>query len=70
MGYRRNGHWQQHLATEYDEKDDVVRLKVKPKKNDYTERLQYFIETEKNKNINISVAWEQVKIEFELEIVK
>ena len=65
-----NGHWQQHLATEYDEKDDVVRLKVKPKKNDYTERLQYFIETEKNKNINISVAWEQVKIEFELEIVK
>lgn len=65
-----NSHWQQHLATEYEEKDDIMRLKVKPKKNAHTERLQYFIETEKNKDINISVAWEQVKIEFELEIVK
>ncbi|MFN9683351.1 MAG: hypothetical protein ACK56V_17290 [Bacteroidota bacterium] len=27
-----NKNWKQHLATEYDEKDDLVRIKVKPKK--------------------------------------
>lgn len=60
-----NKHWQQHLATEYDEKDDIVRLKVKPKKNDHTERLQYFIEENKNGKITITVAWEKLKISFD-----
>jgi hypothetical protein len=35
-----NKHWKQHLASEYDEKDDVVSLKVKPIKVTHTERLQ------------------------------
>ncbi len=39
-----NKQWKQHLATEYDEKADEVRVKVKPNKNNQTERLQYFIE--------------------------
>ncbi|WP_083571786.1 DUF2911 domain-containing protein [Chitinophaga sancti] len=38
-----NSKWQQHLATEYDEKEDVVRLKVKPQQRAATERLQYYI---------------------------
>lgn len=58
-----NKNWQQHLAIEYDEKDDIVRLKVKPVKNEHTERLQYFIE-EGKKGSNISVAWEKLKIAF------
>ncbi|MFX7732024.1 DUF2911 domain-containing protein, partial [Acinetobacter baumannii] len=32
-----NKQWKQHLATEYDEKEDVVRIKVKPKRNVHTE---------------------------------
>ncbi len=60
-----NKHWQQHLATEYDEKDDIVRLQVKPKKNAHTERLQYFIEENKNGKITITVAWEKLKISFD-----
>lgn len=59
-----NKHWKQHLASEYDEKDDVVRLKVKPKKNAHTERLQYFIEPVKGNIGKIVMAWEKVKIEF------
>mgnify|MGYP002651345126 CR=1 FL=1 len=61
-----NKHWKQHLASEYDEKDDVVRIKVKPKKTKHTERLQYFIETESNSKGYIAVAWEklQLKIPF------
>jgi hypothetical protein len=44
-----NKHWKQHLASEYDEKDDVVRIRVKPQENAHTERLQYFIEPKKEK---------------------
>lgn len=59
-----NKKWKQHLAAEYDEKDDVVRIKIKPIKNDHTERLQYFIETSNNSNGKIAVAWEKLRIEF------
>lgn len=58
-----NKNWKQHLATEYDEKDDIVRLKVKPAKNEHTERLQYFIENNKKGTV-IAVAWEKIRIEF------
>ncbi|MBA3673968.1 MAG: DUF2911 domain-containing protein [Chitinophagaceae bacterium] len=59
-----NKNWKQHLATEYDEKEDVVRIKVKPKKNVHTERLQYFIQPIKGNNAKIAMAWEKLKIEF------
>jgi len=63
-----NKHWQQHLATEYDEREDVVRIKVKPKKNVHTERLQYFIENGKGDTNKIAMAWEKVRIEFPITI--
>ena len=59
-----NKQWKQHLATEYDEKEDVVRIKVKPEKISHTERLQYFIELNKNNSGKIAVAWEKLKVEF------
>lgn len=59
-----NKNWKQHLATEYDQKEDLVRLKVKPMKTAHTERLQYFIENDKGKPVKIAVAWEKVRIEF------
>lgn len=59
-----NKNWEQHLASEYDEKDDIVRVRVKPKKNDHTERLQYFIEAANAHNGKIAVVWEKIKIEF------
>lgn len=61
-----NKHWKQHLATEYDEKEDVVRIKVKPKKNTHTERLQYFVTDNKNGKGIIAVAWEKLKISFDI----
>ena len=59
-----NKNWKQHLASEYDEKDDIVRIKVKPKKGDHTERLQYFIEMVNPKEGKISMAWEKIKVEL------
>ncbi len=61
-----NKHWEQHLASEYDSKDDVVRMAVKPKKTGHMERLQYFIEDGKEGRILISMAWEKLRIEFPL----
>ncbi|MBC7868533.1 MAG: DUF2911 domain-containing protein [Gloeobacteraceae cyanobacterium ES-bin-316] len=54
-----NKQWEQHLATEYDEREDIVRLKVSPTAVPHTERLQYFIEPGK-----IGVAWEKIKVEI------
>ena len=65
-----NKNWDQHLASEYDEKDDMVRVKVKPRKNEHTERLQYFIEATKPNEGTIAVAWEKVRIEFPFIIKK
>ncbi|HSK11774.1 MAG TPA: DUF2911 domain-containing protein [Phnomibacter sp.] len=65
-----NKHWQQHLASEYDEKDDLVRVKVRPAKNAHTERLQYFIGTTKGKKGAISMAWEKVKVTLEVEMLE
>lgn len=65
-----NKHWKQHLASEYDEKDDVVRVKVKPLKVPHTERLQYFIEDGKDGKGKIAVAWEQVRVEMPFTIRK
>lgn len=58
-----NKNWEQHLASQYDEKDDIVRINVKPQENDHTERLQYFVE-KNNQGVSIAVAWEKVKIMF------
>ena len=59
-----NKNWNQHLASEYDEKEDIVRVKVKPKKVDHTERLQYFIEMGNKNDGKISMAWEKIKVEL------
>jgi Protein of unknown function (DUF2911) len=54
-----NKNYEQHLADEYKQEEDVVRVSVKP---DATvkklERLQYFIERN-----SIVIAWENLKIE-------
>ncbi|MBC9914503.1 DUF2911 domain-containing protein [Chitinophaga varians] len=59
-----NSKWDQHLATEYDEKEDIVRLKVKPQRHALTERLQYFIEPGKAGAGKMAMAWEKIRIEF------
>ena len=63
-----NKNWEQHLASEYDEKDDIVRVKVKSKKNEHTERLQYFIESTTDKNGEIAVTWEKLRVEIPFSI--
>ena len=63
-----NKKWEQHLANEYDQKDDLVRIQVIPENNAHTERLQYFVNDVGNNEGTIAVAWETVKIRLPLKI--
>lgn len=65
-----NRHWKQHLASEYDEKDDIVRIRVKPQSVNQLERLQYFIEPGSNNKGEIAIAWEKIKISFPVTVIK
>ena len=61
-----NKNYNQHLTDNYDAKDDLVRIKRKPVKlASVTERLQYYIS-----NGKISIAWEKLRIDVPLTVVK
>ncbi len=62
-----NKNFEQHLADDYDENQDVARIQIKPEKLSETqEQLLYKVtETEDGKGI-ISIAWADVKISFDV----
>jgi hypothetical protein len=55
-----NKNWDQHLADEYAEEDDVIRVEVIPETGlPLSERLTYEIEDLGNNQGNIRVQWEK-----------
>ena len=62
-----NKNWDQHLADEYDEAEDVVRLTVTPEKlPEMQESLTYQVEALNDSTARISVSWEHLKVSFEV----
>lgn len=62
-----NKNWDQHLTDEYDQKLDIVRVKVKPETEDvHQERLRYVIEQEGANKGEIVMYWEKVEISFNI----
>jgi hypothetical protein len=58
-----NTNWQQHLADDYDEYLDVVRVRVKPETGEpHQERLKYEIEDKGNGVGGIVVHWEALEV--------
>ncbi len=58
-----NKNWDQHLADEYDQKDDIIRIKVKPEVEDTNqERLRYVIEQDGNSKGEIVIYWEKLEV--------
>lgn len=58
-----NKNWDQHLADNYDRKDDVARIKVKPEiERDNQERLRYMIESENATEGEVVIYWEMLEI--------
>jgi hypothetical protein len=65
-----NKNWDQHLADEYDQKDDLVRIKVKPKTEEVNqERLRYVIETKEGNKGNITIYWEKVEVTLPITVI-
>ncbi len=55
-----NKNWEQHLTDEYDAKDDLVRLSIKPEMvNSLQERLMYQINSSKSQ---VEFRWENLRL--------
>lgn len=60
--------WDMHLADDYNAENDVIRLKVKPKKKKaITEALTYEVKVLDNKKSKISLSWEYLTVSFDFE---
>jgi Protein of unknown function (DUF2911) len=60
-----NSNWDQHGKDEYSENEDVVRFKVKPVISDeVTEHLIYTIDSTSDDEGSITLAWEKVTVNF------
>lgn len=64
-----NSNWDQHLADEYSQDQDVHRIVVKPiQAETVTERLKYEIDQTGERTANIIISWEKLSIPFPIEI--
>lgn len=64
-----NSNWNQHGKDDYDEKDDVLRFKVKPIISDeLTEHLEYQVIKINDSEGSISLSWEKVSIKFNFKL--
>jgi hypothetical protein len=60
-----NTNWDQHGKDDYDEKEDVLRFKVKSILSETTtEHLEYKVKKTSDTQGSISLAWEKVLIDF------
>lgn len=57
-----NTHYDQHLADEYNEKDDIVRLSVTPENDTLIPRLTYSVMSTGDNNGAVVIRWEHIKI--------
>jgi hypothetical protein len=64
-----NKNWDQHLADDYDAKEDIVRLDVTPETlTSVQERLRYSIIDKGNSEALIDVSWEKVKVSLPVKL--
>lgn len=60
--------WEMHLADDYKKESDIIRIKVKPKKNkQITEALTYqVLKTAADKG-SVKISWEYISVLFEFQ---
>jgi hypothetical protein len=62
-----NRNWDQHLADDYNEADDVLRVQVTPEETETKERLEYSIEETDGGEGKIHMNWENLRVTLEFE---
>ena len=64
-----NKNWEQHLADDYDSKDDIVRVTVKPETEDtHQERLRFTIEAASDTKGEIVMYWEKLEVSIPITV--
>ena len=64
-----NRKWDQHLADEYDSKDDIVRTEVAPEVlPSIQERLKFSIADEGNSKASLNISWEKLKVSLPIQL--
>ena len=64
-----NKKWDQHLADEYNQGEDVLRVEVTPRALTQTEeRLNYTITELSENEAMLSISWEKVKVNIPLNL--
>ena len=64
-----NSNWNQHGKDDYDEKEDILRFKVKSETLEKTtEHLEYKVKEVSKHEGTISLAWEKVMISFNFKV--
>ncbi|SMD43752.1 Protein of unknown function [Aquiflexum balticum DSM 16537] len=65
-----NKNWDQHLADDYDESKDVIRITISPEKlQDQVEQLNFKVENLGNKNGQIVFQWSDIEIQIPFESI-
>ena len=65
-----NKNWEQHLADKYSEKEDVLRVQVKPEElQQHQERLKYEVVEESGNEGAIKISWEKKGVTVPVESV-
>jgi len=57
-----NTRYDQHLADEYNDKEDVIRVEVKPEEHSVTQRLTYAVNKIGDQSGEIAMQWEKIVI--------
>lgn len=58
-----NSNWEQHLADDYAEKEDVLRINVTPQEADqHQERLRYEITSEQQNDGALVISWDKLQV--------
>jgi len=63
-----NKTWNQWGSFNYDEKQDALRITVKPEKADFQETLSYNFENITANAAQVSIVWEKVKVPFTVNV--
>ena len=64
-----NENWDQHLADDYNQAEDILRLSVQTIENEnVTERLKYSLNSNDDKLAKLTISWEKVSVEVPIEL--
>ena len=65
-----NKNWEQHLADDYTEQEDVLRFTVKPETTgQHQERLRYYFVSEETGKGDLVIQWEKLRLALPIEQV-